>query len=96
MLSLKLTLARTASQITKDTIHPAQIIFSIDIFQTWIIPLHAHLQVIFTMYNCVKIHQYRFICLGGVDITRNMNRQIDWVIPIYPQKCFCRGYNSIG
>jgi len=90
MLSLKLTLARTASQITKDTIHPAQIIFSIDIFQTWIIPLHAHLQVIYYVQLCKdsSISIYLFRRSWYYEKYEQTDRQGDSYIP---PKMFLQG-----
>jgi len=37
--------------------------------------LHAHPKVI--NYSCVKFHQYLYIWLGEVMLTRNMDRQTD-------------------
>ena len=56
---------------------PAQIIIflalsSLIFFETGIICLSSYLQIFY--YNCVKFHQYLFICLVGVALMRNM----DW------------------
>ena len=40
---------------------------------TRIIFLRAHPRAI--VYNCIKFHQYWFIHLGGVALTRNMDRE---------------------
>jgi len=38
----------------------------------------------FVYYNYVKFHQYRFNHLGGVALTRHLDRRNDRVFPIYP------------
>ena len=51
------------------------IIISLESIRTEIVYLHAHHQVIY--YYCVKFNQYWFIHLGGVGLTRIMDRQKD-------------------
>ena len=52
-------------------------------------------------YNCVKFHKNPISDLGGVALTRYMDRRtVGWtdgrtdrVIPIYPPNFVCGGYN---
>ena len=61
---------------------------------TRIILLHAHLKVVY--YNCsVKFYEYPRIWLGRIVLTRNMDKQADEVIPIYPLKLCLLGYKQI-
>ena len=65
-------------------------------FWTATIFLHAHLQVVY--YKCVKFHKNPISCLGGVVLTRYMDRWTDRVIPIYPPpppNFVCRGYKNL-
>ena len=57
---------------------------------TRIILLHAHPQVIYS-FNCVKFHQYH---LGGVELTRNMDRQTDGRTGLYSKSFVCGRYNK--
>ena len=47
-------------------------IVTLDIFLTRIIFHHAH------YYNCVKFHQYQFICLGGVGLREIMTDKLTY------------------
>jgi len=40
-------------------------------------PASLNLKEVPVYCNCVKFHQYRFSCLGGVVLTRRMDRQKD-------------------
>ena len=59
-------------------------------FWTATIFFHAHLQVVY--YKCVKCHKNPISRLGGVALTRYMDRRTngrtDRVIPIYPPTLF--------
>jgi len=48
---------------------------SLEIVWTGIIHPDAHSQVVWC--KCVKCHQCCLICLGGVGLTRNMDRRMD-------------------
>lgn len=50
-------------------------IISLEIILTRNISLHAHAQVVY--YNCINFQQYWSIILGGVALTRNMDRRTD-------------------
>jgi len=39
----------------------------------------------FILQLSVKFHQYQFLLLGMLSLTRNVARRPDMVIPIYPQ-----------
>ena len=54
---LKQRLNRSVSQTIKDTPWPTQLTNCLKLGEIF---LHAHPQVIY--YNCVKFHQYSFIC----------------------------------
>jgi hypothetical protein len=45
-------------------------------------------------YKCVKFHKNPISGLGGVALTRYMDRRTDRVIPIYPPNFVCGGYNK--
>ena len=50
-----------------------------------------HTQAVY--YSCLKF-QYQFICIWGVELARNMDRQTGWLLK-YPQKPFvCEGINT--
>ena len=79
-----------------DTPCPAPIIISFKLsplifFQTRIIFLHAHPQVVY--YNCVKYQQYRYRRsstykkYGQTDTDRRIDRQVDSYIPPKPFLC---------
>jgi len=85
-------LTRTVSQNTKENPCPAQIVISLELSP--LIFFEPGLSSF--MYNLsAKFHLYRFICLGGNGLKRNMDRWTDiWmdrVIPIYLQNFVCRG-----
>ena len=54
--------------------------------------LYAHHQVVY--YTCVKFHQYQFIYLGEVGLTRWTDRWTNKVIPMYPQYFVFGEYNG--
>ena len=67
-------------------------IISLDIFQTRIIYLHAHPQVMY--YNFIKVHQYLFIRLGVVRIwymDRLNDGWTDWWSFLYIPQNFVSG-----
>jgi hypothetical protein len=45
-------------------------------------------------YNCVKFHKNPISGLGGVALTRYMDRRTDRAISIYPPNFVCGGYNN--
>jgi len=46
---------------------------------TGIISLHAHFQVVY--YNCVKFHQYQFLCSGAVALNQSVS------VPLFRSSC---------
>jgi len=68
---------RTASQLSL-----TQIVISLDIFQTWIVFLHAHPQV-----YCIWFHQYQFIHLRKLCLKKiwTDRRTAGWFLYIPPR-----------
>jgi len=86
---------RTVRPMLKDTPSPIYIIISLELSP--LLCFLSHSQVL--LYNCVKFHQYRFICSGRDVLTRYMDRtdgQTDRMIQIcvgydyyiFQQQCF--------
>ena len=74
------------AQITKDT-------FRNSTYLPWNI-LYRDYSPSCTSLSCIKFHQYQFIHLGEVELTRHFDRWTDWFL-YSPRIMVCRGYKMV-